>query len=103
MLERRLAFDSVHLSDLTVGQYRNLLDLAQLAITRTTIDALFPTLALRLQRALKFDVVTLGLYDSSADSIRLDVWKVGEAERRCEYLPVHACASGWVWKNQRSV
>jgi formate hydrogenlyase transcriptional activator len=103
MPERRLAFDSVHLSDLTVGQYRNLLDLAQLAITRTTIDALFPTLALRLHHALNFDVVTLGLYDSSTESMRLNVWKAGEAERRCECLPVHACASGWAWKNQRSV
>jgi formate hydrogenlyase transcriptional activator len=103
MPERRLAFDSVHLSDLTVGQYRNLLNLAQLAITRTTIDAFFPTLALRLHHALNFDVVTLGLYDSSAESIRLDAWKVGEAERRCECLPVHACAGGWAWKNQRSV
>jgi formate hydrogenlyase transcriptional activator len=103
MPAQRLAFDSVHLSDLTVGQYGNLLDLAQLAITRTTIDALFPSLALRLHHALNFDVVTLGLYDSSTESIRLTVWKAGEAERRCEYLPVHACASGWAWKNQRSV
>ena len=103
MPEQRLAFDSVHLSDLTVGQYGNLLDLAQLAITRTTIDTLFPSLALRLHHALNFDVVTLGLYDSSAESIRLNVWKAGEAERRCECLPVHACASGWAWKNQRSV
>jgi transcriptional regulator with GAF, ATPase, and Fis domain len=103
MPAQRLAFDSVHLSDLTVGQYGNLLDLAQLAITRTTIDALFPSLALRLYHALNFDVVTLGLYDSSAGSIRLSLWKAGEAERRCECLPVHACASGWAWKSQRSV
>jgi formate hydrogenlyase transcriptional activator len=103
MPEQRLAFDSVHLSDLTVGQYGNLLDLALLAITGKTIDALFPSLALRLHHALNFDVVTLGLYDSSSESIRLNVWKAGEAERICECLPVHACVSGWAWKNQRSV
>jgi len=103
MPEQRLGFDSAHLSDLTVGQYGNLLDLVQLATTGTTIDALFPSLALRLHHALNFDVVTLGLYDSSAESIRLNVWKAGEAERRCECLPVNACASGWAWKNQRSV
>jgi formate hydrogenlyase transcriptional activator len=103
MPAQRLAFDSVHLSDLTVGQYGNLLDLAHLAIARTTIDALFPSLALRLRHALNFDLVTLGLYDSSAGSIRLSLWKAGEAERRCECLPVQACASGWAWKNQRSV
>src|ERR1700730_14968500 len=103
MPAQRFAFDSVHLSDLTVGQYGNLLDLAQLAIARTTIDALFPSLALRLHHTLNFDVVTLGLYDSSAESIRLNVCKAGEAERRCECLPVHACAARGAWKNQRSV
>ena len=103
MPAQRFAFDSVHLSDLTVGQYGNLLDLAQLAIARTTIDALFATLALRMHHALNFDVVTLGLYDSSAGNIRLSLWKAGEAERRCECLPVQACASGWAWKSQRSV
>jgi formate hydrogenlyase transcriptional activator len=103
MPEQRLAFDSVPLSDLTVGQYGNLLDLAQLAITRTTIDVFFPSLALRLHHALNFDVVTLGLYDSSAESIRLDTWNAGDLQKRCESTPVHTCASGWAWKSQRSV
>jgi len=103
MAEQGLAFDSVHSSDLTVGQYLSLLDLAQLALSQRTIEALFPRLALRLHHALNFGVVTLGLYDSSTESIRLNVCKAGEAERRCECLPVHACADGWAWKNQRSV
>jgi formate hydrogenlyase transcriptional activator len=103
MAEQGLAFDSVHSSDLTVGQYLNLLDLAQLALSQRTIEALLPRLALRLHHALDFDVVTVGLYDSSVESIRLSVCKAGEAERSCECLSAHACASGWVWKNQRSV
>src|ERR1700692_1788 len=103
MAEQGLGFDSVHFSDLTAGQYFNLLDLAQLALSQRTIEVLLPRLALRLHHALNFDIVTLGLYDSSAESIRLNVYKAGEAERRCECLPVHACASGWAWKNQRSV
>jgi formate hydrogenlyase transcriptional activator len=101
--EEGLTLDSVHLPDLTAVQYRNLLDLAQLAISHTTIDALFPTLALRLQHALNFDVLTLGLYDSSTESIRLHVWNAGDVQGRCESLPVHTCASGWAWKTQRSV
>jgi formate hydrogenlyase transcriptional activator len=80
-----------------------LLDLAHLAISERTIGTLFPKLAFRLHHALHFDVVTLGLYDLSAQNIRLHVWKAGEAEMRCEILPVNACASGWAWKNQRSV
>jgi formate hydrogenlyase transcriptional activator len=103
MPEHKLPLDSVHLLDLTAGQYGNLLDLAQLAITPTTVDAFFPSLVLRLHHALNFDVVTLGLYNSSSESIRLDTWKAGDVQKRCESIPVHTCASGWAWKNQRSV
>jgi formate hydrogenlyase transcriptional activator len=103
MPEQRRSLDSVYLSDLTVDQYRNLLDLTQLAVSHPTTDGLFPTLALRLHHALNFDFVTLGLYDSSAESIRLDTWKAGDVQKICESVPVHTCAIGWAWKNQRSV
>ncbi len=103
MPEQRLALDSVYLSDLTADQYRHLLDLAQLAVSHPTADALFPTLALRLRDSWNFHFVTLGLYDSGTESIRLDTWKAGEAQKRCESIPVRTCASGWAWKNQRSV
>ncbi len=96
-------FDSAHLQDLTAGQYRDLLDLAQLAITQTTIDTLFPTWALRVQQALSFDVLTLGVYDSRAESIRLDIWKGGKVLGQSESVPVNSCATGWAWKRQRSV
>ena len=103
MQEEGLTFDSVHLPDLTAGQCGNLFDLAQLAISHTTIDAFFSTLVFRLQHALKFNVVTVGLYDSSTESIRLNVWNAGGAQRTCGSLPVRNCLSGWSWKNQRSV
>ena len=44
MSKRKLAIDSVYLSDLPVGQHRDLLDLAQLANKPTTIEDLFPFL-----------------------------------------------------------
>src|SRR5271170_6538237 len=103
MPEQGVRFDAVHSSDLTVGQYLSLLDLAQLALRERTIESLFPRLARRLHNALNFGVVTLSLYDSRTESIRLSVCKAGKTETRCECLPVHACASGWVWKNQRSI
>ena len=103
MPEQRLAFDSVYFPDLTVGQYRNLLDLAQLAVGHPTTEALFPTLALRLQHAFSFGVLTLGLYNSRTESIRLNIWKAGEELSRSESLPFNSCASGWAWKTQRSV
>jgi len=103
MPQQRIAFDSVDLSELTVGQYSNLFDLAQLAISHPTTDAFFSTLVLLLRHSLNFDFVTLGLYDSSKESIHLDTWKVGHAQERCESIPVYSGASGWTWKNQRSL
>jgi formate hydrogenlyase transcriptional activator len=103
MPEQRLACDSAHSSDLTVGQYRSLLDLAQLAAGHPTTDFFFLTLALRLQHSLNCDLVTVGLYDPSTESIRLDTWNAGDAQKRGESISVHICASGWAWKNQRSV
>jgi len=103
MPHQRLEFDSVYSSELTVSQYSNLLDLAQLALRHRATDTLLPALALRLRHSLNFDFVTLGLYDSSTESIRLDIWKAGHAQKRCESIPVYTCASGWAWKNQRSV
>jgi len=99
----RCSTQPVPTHDLTAGQYRNLLDLAQLVSSHTTIDELSSALALRLQHALNFDLVTLGLYDSSTGSIRLNAWNAGGEQRTCESLPAHTCASRWTWKNQRSV
>jgi formate hydrogenlyase transcriptional activator len=103
MPEQRGSLDCVRHSDLTVGQYRDLLHLAQVTASHPTTDALFPVLALHLHHAFNVDFVKLGLYDSSTDSIRLATWKAGEAPKILEPIPVQACASGWAWKNQRSV
>src|SRR5271166_3224566 len=94
---------SGHARDITSGHYSNLLDLAQVVTSHTTIDGLSRALALRMQRTLNFHVVTLGLYESSTGSIRLSAWDAGGAQRICESLPDHTCASRWCWKNQRSV
>jgi formate hydrogenlyase transcriptional activator len=101
--EEGLTFDSDYMSDLTAGQYRNLLDMAQLAISHTTIEALSLRLVLHLKDALNFDIVTLGIYDPRTESIRLNVWSSDGEQWTGECLPVNACASGWSWKNQRSV
>ena len=103
MLKQELALDSVHSSNLTVGQHLNLINIAQPALNQRTIAALLPMLALRLHHALDFDVITLALYNSSAENIRLSVCKAGELEKRCECDPANTCASGRVWKNQRSL
>ena len=103
MEEQIPALDPTYHSDLTVGQYCNLLDLALLALSRRTTDALFPAVALQIRNALNFDVVTLGIYDSSTGNMRLDTWRAGDAKKTSESIPVHSCASGWAWKSQRSV
>jgi formate hydrogenlyase transcriptional activator len=103
MAELGLAVDSVHSSVCTVGQYLKLIDLAQLTLGQHTLENLFPKLALRLHDAVNFDVVTLGLYDLSTESIRMSVYTMEEKGRRCDSLPPDTCTSGRVWMNQRSV
>jgi formate hydrogenlyase transcriptional activator len=103
MAEQKPALDPTYHSDLTVGQYCNLLDLALLTLSRPTTDALFPAMAVQLRNALNFDVVTLGLYNSSTGSMCLDTWRAGDAKKTSESIPVDSCASGWAWKSQRSV
>jgi formate hydrogenlyase transcriptional activator len=102
-MQERFAVDSVYLPDLAVGQYRDLLDLAQLTGSQPTTDVLFPTLALRLRNSLNFNFVTLGLYNSSTESIHLEAWKAGHEQKRRESVDVSTCASGWAWKTQRCV
>jgi formate hydrogenlyase transcriptional activator len=94
---------SVDFRDLTAGRHRNLLDVAQLVTSQTTIDGLASTLALRLQHALNFSVITLGLYDSSTQSHRLSAWNAGGLLRTLESLSVYLNVNQWSWKNQRSV
>jgi formate hydrogenlyase transcriptional activator len=89
--------------DLTAGHYRNLLDLAQLVTSHTTIETLSSALTLHMQHAVNFDVITLGLYDSSSESLHLTVWDSSGERSKGESFPVHTCASQWSWKNQRSV
>jgi len=103
MVEQGSAFNSVHSPVIKVGQYLNLPDPTQLTLRQRTMEGLFPTLSLGLSHALNVDVITLGLYDSSADSIGMNICKAGEMEGKRECLPADACTSGRVWKNQRSV
>jgi formate hydrogenlyase transcriptional activator len=103
MPEQRLALDSLDFSDLEVCQYRNLLDLAQLSVGQPTPDSVFPVLALHLRPSLNFEFITLGLYDTGTESILLDTWKAGLAQKSRESVAVDNCANGWAWKNQRSV
>jgi formate hydrogenlyase transcriptional activator len=102
MAEQRL-LDSIYLSDLPARQYHNLLDVAQLAIRHSTADALFPALAILLRDVLNFEFVILGLYEPSNESISLEIWKAGQTQKESQSIQVHACLSGWVWKNQRSI
>ena len=102
MAEQRL-FDSICLSDLPARQYHNLVDVAYLAVNHSSADALFPALAVLLQDLLNFEFVISGLYEPSTECIRLETWKAGEPQKKSQSISVHTCASGWVWKNQRSL
>src|ERR1700691_2751267 len=93
----------VHLPDPAASHHRNLLDLAQLLISPASMDGLARGLAVRLQHALNFDVVTLGLHDSGTRSLRLSAWNAGGVLRTLDSLPVFPDVNRWSWENQRSV
>ena len=93
----------VHLPDPAASHNRNLLDLAQLLISPASMDGLARGLAICLQHALNFDVVTLGLYDSGTRSLRLSAWNAGGVLRTLDSIPVYPSVNRWSWKNQRSV
>ena len=101
MNERR-PLQSGSFPDLAVEESYHLFDLKYLAITHTSIHSVFATLAHRLRQTLNFEVLTLGLCDSSTDDIRLHVWEAGQA-LLSESVPLGSCASGRVWKTQRSM
>src|SRR5579864_6735839 len=102
-MPERLAFDPIYFADLPIRQYQDLIDLAQLAVSHSTTDGLFPALAIHLRHSVNFDFITLGLYDSKTERVSEDTWKVGQLEKRSESVPVQTCPSGCAWKNQRSV
>lgn len=91
--------------DLTPDQYRSLLAIATLAVSHATMNASCPILVQRLWHDLNLHILTLGLYDPSTEGVSLNAWKAGETTpmNGFESLPVNNCASGWVWKTQRSV
>lgn len=102
MHEAVTTFDCSGFSDLAIGRYRYLLELATLAMRHTTIDTVFPILAPHLGNTLNFDVLTLGVCDTETENVRHHVWTAGNGVKS-ESVPIRSCASGWAWKTQRSV
>ena len=100
---RRQMITHSHTSEMSVGQYRKLLDLAQLLTSHTTVSGLSGEFVPWLKHVLNFDVVTMGFYESSTESNCLSTWGAGRTQRTCESLPIDTCTSRWSWKNQRSV
>jgi formate hydrogenlyase transcriptional activator len=89
-------------SGLAASEYPDLFDLRDLPITRPNVDTVFTTLALLLRLTLNVDVLTLGLCDPETENVRLRIWMDGKAPRS-ESVPFRNCASGWVWRTQRSM
>jgi formate hydrogenlyase transcriptional activator len=86
----------------TIGQYEDLFDFRHLAITRTSLEMMFDTLAFRLRQTLNVDVLTLGLCEPETECVRLHLWTANNATRG-QGVPIHQCAAGWVWSSQRSL
>jgi formate hydrogenlyase transcriptional activator len=94
---------SLYLPDLTVRQYRELFDLAHLAISQTTSNSLFASLANRLRQTSNIGILTLGMYDPDTKAMHVEVWGPEVSMNSAEASPFDSCVLECVWKSQRSL
>jgi formate hydrogenlyase transcriptional activator len=86
---------------------RTLLDINNAIVTKLTRDELFSTIADVLERVISFDRVSLSLYDSVADVLRLVAY--AGRYRRDDYspiglvLPPNGSPAGFAFLNQKPV
>ncbi len=89
--------------DPTLQQYRTLLEVSESISLNRDLEGLFRDLSQRLSQVVKFDYLTLILYDAERDSTRLHILETehivqDEAGRE---LPAEETPSGWVVHNQQ--
>ena len=98
-------YSSVNCSspDFSASQHQALLGLMELSVSYGTLDALLALLASRLTRASNLEIIVLGLQDQGAGCILSTVWKGDRRSTKIQSASVDESASGWVWKNQRSL
>jgi formate hydrogenlyase transcriptional activator len=94
---------SLYLTDLTVNQYRELFDLAHLAISQSTSNSLFSSLADRLKQTSNIRMLTLGLYDPDTNGMHVEAWSPDISMNSPKALTVDSCVLECVWKSQRSL
>ncbi len=89
--------------DSLLEQYRALLEVSEAIVSHRDLFQLFPDLAQRLRRVVRFDNISLILHDPERDVMRLHLEEAMQpsALSRCPELPVEASPGGWAWKHQK--
>jgi len=85
-----------------VEQYRALLAVSEAIISNRDLGELFRDLARRLGSIISFDYVSVLLYDSERDLMRLILWQTPDQEPLPAGWegPVDGTGAGWVWRTQ---
>jgi formate hydrogenlyase transcriptional activator len=84
-------------------QYRALLALAEAIVSHRDLRALFRDLTGRLQEVVRFDYLSLVLYDGATNMMRRHILETSDPspiEVRSS-LPVDGGPAGWVWQTQQ--
>ena len=97
-----MSFESYSDSETDHFHYQTLLEMAGLMVTCRTLPELFQEIEQSLRKVISFDFISLFLHDPSFDTLRLQLWKGGDAPP----IPAEAgagTAEGWVWQDQKTL
>src|SRR5215467_2859398 len=89
--------------DLTLRQYRTLLELSKAIAVHRNLSDLFHEIAIRLHKLFEFHNLSVLLHDETDQVMRLYVLETSEPAMRQmpSELPIEGSAAGWVWQNQQ--
>ena len=85
----------------TRQQYRTLLAVSQAIVSQRDLHALFHDLAGRLRQVVRFDYLTLVLYEAATNTMRMHVLEPAEPTEPAIVLAPEEDPAGLVWQTQQ--
>ena len=90
-------------TDSIIEQYQGLLAVTEVIATQPDLTSLFHDLAKRLGLLVRFDLLTLLLYDPARNVMRLHLLEAPASDRSAlpQEFPIEGSLAGWVWQTQK--
>jgi len=84
-------------------QYQALLDVLETVVTHHDLQSLFRDLSKKLQRVIRFDLISVVLHDPETGMMRILLGKTSIPLKTSvpEYMTVEEAPGGWVWQHQQ--